>query len=111
MLIRRIRLLCALLCVASFALAQVCVTCHKTVTPGIVTDWQLSKHSQNEVDCSVCHGGEHTSATDVVKVKIPTPETCAGCHSERFEQFKAGKHAAAWAAMKRCPPPTPSPSP
>jgi len=103
MLIRRIACLCALLCVASFASAQVCVNCHKTVTPGIVSDWQLSKHSQNDVDCSVCHGGEHTSATDVVKAKIPTPETCAGCHSERFEQFKGGKHAAAWAAMKAMP--------
>jgi len=103
MLIRKVVCLSALLCVASLASAQVCVNCHKTVTPGIVSDWQLSKHSQNEVDCSVCHGGEHTSTTDVVKAKIPTPETCAGCHSERFEQFKGGKHAAAWAAMKAMP--------
>jgi len=103
MLTRTIACLSVLLCAASFASAQVCVNCHKTVTPGIVSDWQLSKHSQNEVDCSVCHGRDHTSATDVVKAKIPTPDACAGCHSERFEQFKGGKHAAAWAAMKAMP--------
>ena len=89
--------------IASPALAQQCVECHKTVTPGIVSDWQLSKHSQNAVTCSVCHGDGHTSAQDVAKVKIPTPETCAGCHAERVKEFKGGKHAAAWAAMKAMP--------
>ena len=83
--------------------AQVCVTCHKTVTPNIVSDWQTSKHSQNGVDCSVCHGDQHTSAQDVAKVKIPTPETCGTCHQTRVEQFKSGKHALAWAAMKAMP--------
>ena len=33
MLTRKIACLTALLCVASFASAQVCVNCHKTVTP------------------------------------------------------------------------------
>ena len=103
MLTREIACFLALLCAASFASAQVCVDCHKSVTPGIVSDWQISKHSQNEVDCAVCHGGDHTSATDGVKAKIPTPDLCAGCHSERFEQFKGGKHAVAWAAMKAMP--------
>lgn len=84
-------------------LAQQCVECHKQVTPNIVSDWQLSKHSQNEVTCSVCHGDQHTSARDVAKVEIPTPETCGQCHEERVEQFKAGKHAFAWAAMKTMP--------
>jgi hydroxylamine dehydrogenase len=85
------------------AVAQVCVTCHKTVTPNIVSDWQASKHSQNEVDCSVCHGDQHTSAQDVANVKIPTPETCGGCHDTRVQEFKSGKHAVAWAAMKAMP--------
>ena len=26
------------------------------MTPGIVSDWKLSKHSQKGVDCAVCHG-------------------------------------------------------
>jgi hypothetical protein len=40
---------------------------------------------------------------DVEAVRIPTPETCAMCHSERVEQFKRGKHALAWAAMNAMP--------
>ena len=89
--------------VAPGALAQQCLDCHKKVTPGIVSDWQLSKHSQNAVTCSVCHGDGHTSALDVDKVQIPTPETCAACHPDRVEQFSKGKHAFAWAAMRAMP--------
>jgi len=80
-----------------------CVECHKQTTPGIVGDWQLSKHAENAVTCDVCHGDGHKSATDVDKVKIPTPDTCATCHSKQVDQFKAGKHAFAWAAMKAMP--------
>jgi hypothetical protein len=83
--------------------AQVCVECHKKVTPNIVSDWQLSKHSKNKIDCSECHGNQHKSAQDVAKAKIPTPDTCANCHEPKVKQFKAGKHAAAWAAMKAMP--------
>ncbi|MCK4426865.1 MAG: cytochrome C [candidate division Zixibacteria bacterium] len=85
------------------ALAQECVDCHKKVTPNIVSDWQLSKHSLNGIDCSVCHGEQHKSAQDIAKVNIPTPNTCATCHETQVEQFKAGKHALAWAAMKAMP--------
>jgi hydroxylamine dehydrogenase len=89
--------------VASSVSAQMCVECHKGVTPNIVSDWQLSKHSQNEVNCSVCHGDQHTSAQDVANVEIPTPNTCATCHETQVQQFKNGKHALAWAAMKAMP--------
>lgn len=47
---------------ASVVSAQVCINCHKKVTPNFVTDWQLSKHSKNKVDCSEYHGNEHKSA-------------------------------------------------
>jgi len=83
--------------------AQECINCHKSVTPNIVSDWELSRHSQNDVDCTVCHGDKHIDPYDVDNVLIPTPDTCALCHENRVEQFKAGKHAAAWAAMKAMP--------
>ena len=67
--------------------AQVCVECHKKNTPNIVADWQLSKHSQNDVACSTCHGEEHHSAGTVELAKIPTPEKCAECHEDRVAQF------------------------
>jgi len=87
----------------SFALTQECVDCHKKITPNIISDWKISKHSQNEITCSVCHGEDHKSKDDLTKVQIPTPVTCASCHDERVEQFKKGKHAIAWAAMKAMP--------
>jgi nitrate/TMAO reductase-like tetraheme cytochrome c subunit len=87
----------------SGTLAQECVDCHKNVTPNIVSDWQLSKHSRNGINCTVCHGNKHTSDKDVTNVQIPVPETCGACHATKFRQFKVGKHAAAWAAMKAMP--------
>lgn len=96
-------LLISLVFTTGAVLAQECVNCHKNVTPNIVSDWQLSKHSQNDVSCSTCHGDQHKSAHDVAKVLIPTPETCARCHKERVEQFRSGKHATAWAAMNAMP--------
>ena len=83
--------------------SDTCIDCHKNVNPNIVSDWQLSKHSQNEVSCSVCHGEEHNSAYDVDNVLIPTPETCSTCHEDQVTQYKKGKHAAAWASMHAMP--------
>jgi hypothetical protein len=84
-------------------LAADCVGCHTKETPNIVTDWKLSQHSANDIDCSACHGDGHSSASDVAKVLLPTPDTCAECHEERVEQYKNGKHAKAWVAMNVMP--------
>jgi hypothetical protein len=91
----------ALVCAGAFA--EDCLTCHKKVTPNIVTDWQISRHSQNDVDCSTCHGDLHKTSKDFAKAVNPTPDTCAACHEEKVAQFKKGKHALAWAAMKAMP--------
>lgn len=80
-----------------------CVTCHTKQTPQIVTDWRLSRHSEVEVGCADCHGDGHQSTNDVAQVKIPTPDTCAECHETQVTQYKNGKHALAWAAMKAMP--------
>lgn len=80
-----------------------CVTCHESVTPGIVSDWRLSKHSKVEVSCSVCHGDSHSSENDVAKARPVTPDRCILCHQVQGDQFKAGKHAKAWYAMKALP--------
>lgn len=83
--------------------AQVCLDCHLKSTPGIVADWRISKHAANGVACDACHGDAHRGAMDAEKARIPTPETCGGCHPERVEQFMAGKHAMAWTAMLAMP--------
>lgn len=91
------------LILTSYTLGQNCIDCHSKVTPSIVSDWKLSKHSQNEVGCTECHGSDHTKADDYTKAKTPTPETCNNCHDTQVAQFKKGKHAFAWAAMKAMP--------
>jgi len=87
----------------SGALADECVDCHLKATPNIVSDWQVSKHSQAGINCPSCHGDQHKTAEDVKNVRIPTPDTCATCHSTQVQQFKSGKHALAWASMKAMP--------
>jgi hypothetical protein len=95
--------LITLMLLAGSVSAQDCVTCHEKETPGIVTDWKLSQHFENEITCDVCHGDGHQSAADVAQVSLPTPATCADCHDTQVEQFSKGKHAAAWAAMNAMP--------
>ena len=80
-----------------------CTECHMRVTPGIVVDWQLSKHSANDVGCAACHGDRHNSMTDVGNAGPAGPEVCAKCHAPQVEQFRQGKHALAWGAMKAMP--------
>jgi len=89
--------------VAAAAGAMTCVDCHRVITPGIVTDWELSAHSKERIDCKDCHGEDHDSENNVELVKTVTAETCAACHEERYEEFSKGKHAFAWAAMKAMP--------
>lgn len=100
---RHVLIAVALAFLAAGAQANTCIDCHQKATPGIVADWQLSKHSGAGVECAVCHGEAHQNATDAAKAEIPTPETCAACHETQVAQFKKGKHALAWAAMKAMP--------
>jgi len=88
---------------APMVLAQECVECHRTLQPNLVADWESSAHKEFEVGCADCHGADHMTNDDVAKVSIPTPQVCAECHEEQFDQFKGGKHAMAWASMKAMP--------
>ncbi len=80
-----------------------CLACHKVKTPGIVRDWELSKHSENGVGCDVCHGSDHNGPKNIDKVRIPTPAVCAECHETQVAQYTKGKHAAAWASSNAMP--------
>ena len=102
-LLSRLLLFVGVVVFAFSASAQDCVECHKKISPRAVNDWQLSKHAKNGIGCASCHGDKHMSSTDVANVRIPTPDTCGSCHQERVKQYKAGKHAAAWASMEAMP--------
>lgn len=100
---RTIGLLLSVLITALPASGDVCIDCHKTATPGVVSDWQLSLHSGAGIGCTACHGDAHKTAADYAKAKLPTPKTCAECHDAQVQQFSKGKHAAAWTVMKAMP--------
>lgn len=80
-----------------------CVDCHRDVTPALVRDFKQGAMYEAGIQCSNCHGSEHMDADDVAEVQLPTPDTCATCHPQRAEQFKAGKHALAWTTMEAMP--------
>lgn len=80
-----------------------CIDCHKKVTPGVVKQHLEGRMSKKGVDCSTCHGSDHKKMDDARLAKMPTPETCAGCHQKQVEQFKAGKHNLGWIAASAMP--------
>jgi hydroxylamine dehydrogenase len=92
-----------LLVASAQAVAESCVDCHTRITPNIVSDWKLSKHSGAEIDCSDCHGTAHQNAIDVAKAQVPTAQACGSCHNDQLTQFSKGKHSASWAAMEAMP--------
>jgi hydroxylamine dehydrogenase len=66
--------------------ARECLECHESVTPGIVKDWQASRHAKaeagkNPVSCDSCHGSDHQ------KLTFPTPATCGVCHKTQHGDF------------------------
>jgi len=80
-----------------------CIDCHIKITPKVVSDWKISKHSSEEVGCADCHGEEHTTMDDFAKVELPTYETCGDCHDSQTSQFLKGKHAMSWASVNAMP--------
>ncbi|RKX62373.1 MAG: cytochrome C [Thermodesulfobacteriota bacterium] len=82
---------------------EACITCHRDISPGQVADWESSKHSKEDVTCSVCHGDKHTGAEDAKLAQMPDEHVCAQCHEERFNQFVKGKHNFGWTSLNAMP--------
>jgi hypothetical protein len=77
-----------------------CISCHDTVTPGIVKQWHESKHSKVGVKCYVCHmakeddpaGFDHNGFRVTALV---TPRYCNSCHPKQVKEFRESLHSAA----------------
>ena len=82
---------------------EICIGCHKGKTPGLVKDWQESKHSKNDVTCSTCHGYKHKKASTSDQAMMPDEHVCAECHEEKFTQFTKGKHNMGWTSLNAMP--------
>lgn len=87
----------------AFAMEEVCITCHRKISPGQVADWESSKHSSEEITCSFCHGDSHNGAEDWRLAELPDEQVCADCHEDQFEQFTKGKHNFGWTSLNAMP--------
>lgn len=87
----------------ALAAEENCISCHRKISPGQVTDWEASKHSKEDVTCSSCHGDKHTKANDAQLAQMPDEKVCAECHEKQFNQFSKGKHNLGWTAMNAMP--------
>ncbi len=79
-----------------------CLSCHDTVTPGIIKQWKESKHSKVGVKCYVCHkakegdpsGYDHNGFQITA---VPSPRYCESCHPKEVAENSRSKHA--WGAF------------
>jgi len=93
-------LLNLLFCISAPAYAkEACIICHQGVTPGLVQDWTVSIHSENDVTCSVCHGKDHNGPKNTDLAVLPDEKLCAQCHEKQFGEFVKGKHNHGWSVM------------
>ncbi len=84
---------------------QMCLGCHKGEDPGIVADWQHSKHASVGVGCVECHvvpkdyptaykthPGTPSKANWAVQVAVSSV-TCAKCHAKEVKEYLNSGHA------------------
>lgn len=72
-----------------------CYECHskKEITPWITRTWASSKHAENGVICSDCHGN-HDGGFDSDKfTALPGPVVCQKCHPIKVKETLSGPHA------------------
>lgn len=83
--------------------SKVCVDCHtqKGISLGAIREWKLSKHAENGITCTTCHG-ENEDFVHEIKGKV-TASKCAACHRDQYLQYKDSKHAKAWVKMQSSP--------
>lgn len=94
--------------------AQACIECHKLESPGIFTDWALSRHASANITCLDCHKAEEfdpdvskkhykqyersdnkwgTAEYRVPVAGVVTPKDCSRCHPDEAKQYSKSKHA------------------
>lgn len=82
---------------------QACINCHKTVTPGIVAQYESSSMAAAGIGCLNCHGGNSSIDPSVMEhngfqiTPVVSPNYCKKCHPDQVEEFARSKHA--WTAF------------
>jgi hydroxylamine dehydrogenase len=77
---------------------EACIECHRSVTPGIYSEWNKSSHGQHNTNCYDCHKAEPTDIdafehNGALISVIVTPKDCANCHEQEVQEFDRSHHA------------------
>jgi len=96
-----------------------CMTCHRSINPGLYHQWYDSEHAKHNVTCIDCHGAnkgdpdafEHEGA---LVATLVTPKDCGRCHEKEMREVDGSHHAKAGlildrVAGDRCRSPAPTP--
>jgi hypothetical protein len=83
---------------------EICMICHREVTPGIYNQWRESTMGQAGVNCYDCHRAEKGDP-DAFEHKesiaiVVTPKDCSQCHEKEFKEYGSSHHADAVNALK-----------
>jgi len=64
---------------------QACIECHRVIHPGIVADWEHSRHAATSVQAALAVSGigRKVSAAQVPDAAATTAVGCAECHTAR----------------------------
>jgi hypothetical protein len=79
---------------------EVCLSCHKILTPGIFSQWEQSRHNPAGVGCFDCHSAAEADTDGFMHnghriAVIVSPKDCAQCHEKEFTEQKGSHHAKA----------------
>ncbi len=77
-----------------------CLPCHKQQTPGLVLQWEQSRHAKNDVGCLDCHeagrGDPDAFSHHGARVAtLVTPKDCGRCHEDPYREVDRSYHATA----------------
>jgi hypothetical protein len=75
-----------------------CLSCHRTATSYVVSEWERSKHHQNGVGCFDCHTSDASNPTayehhgQTISALV-SPTQCARCHADVVKEYEGSIHA------------------
>ncbi len=71
--------------------AESCAGCHRERQPGILAQWDESRHAAAGIRCEDCHGSDHAEIL-AVEGRVGASK-CAACHEKETSEFLASAHA------------------
>jgi hypothetical protein len=69
---------------------RACADCHQQRQPGLLTQFAASKHAEQGVGCTGCHGNDHEA---IFRERGGVPESvCGACHEKATQEFRRSPH-------------------